>query len=97
MRVLAADTATSYCSVSVCECLDTEAHVLCETTVLAGRRHSELLLEMAAEVLEATELTLEALDLLAISAGPGSFTGLRVVSRCVVVKSPVPLLCRYEM
>lgn len=77
MRVLAADTSTPYCSVALCAC-DGDSRVLCETTVLAGRRHSELLLTITQDVLRLAGVDLGEIDLLAISTGPGSFTGLRV-------------------
>ena len=78
MRILAADTSTQYCSVSLCEAGDVLPRILCETTVLAGRRHSEILLSQTRDLLDAVRLSLNEIDLLAISAGPGSFTGLRV-------------------
>lgn len=78
MRVLAADTSTPYCSVALCDCSESDSHVLAETTVQAGRRHSELLLSIARDVLNLSGARLSDVDLLAISTGPGSFTGLRV-------------------
>ena len=78
MRVLAADTATAYCSVALCECGEPDAHVISETTVHAGRRHSEILLTLTRDLLGVARVRLADVDLLAISVGPGSFTGLRV-------------------
>lgn len=78
MRILAADTSTLYCSVALCQAGDDVPRVLCETTVSAGRRHSEILLSQTRGLLDAAQLSLNEIDLLAISAGPGSFTGLRV-------------------
>ena len=46
--------------------------------VLAGQRHSELILPLLQEMLEEAGLTLAQLDGIAFGAGPGSFTGLRI-------------------
>ncbi len=78
MRVLAADTSTPYCSVALCDYQESRTQVLCETLVFAGRRHSELLLTLTRDLLATSGHTLHDIDLLAISVGPGSFTGLRV-------------------
>ena len=40
--------------------------------------HSRTLLPMAEDMLKNTELTLDAVDLLAVAHGPGSFTGVRI-------------------
>lgn len=78
MKVLSADTSTPYCSVALCECTQGESHVVVETTVRAGRRHSEILLPIVQDVLKLAGSALAEIDLFAISIGPGSFTGLRV-------------------
>lgn len=74
MILLAADTSTSINTVAVC----TPEAVLGETIVEAGRRHSERLLETIQWLLAETHLSPDDLQGLAISIGPGSFTGLRV-------------------
>ncbi len=74
MIILAADTSTSVNTVAVCD----GGRPLAETVVDCGRKHSERLIETADWVLGQAELTLDDVDGLAISNGPGSFTGLRV-------------------
>ncbi len=49
-----------------------------EYTVNYKKTHSQTLLPMIEEVKKMTELDLGELDAIAVSAGPGSFTGLRI-------------------
>jgi tRNA threonylcarbamoyl adenosine modification protein YeaZ len=76
MRVLAIDTALEACSVAV---LDTEqpADAVHETQAMV-RGHAEALMPMIARVLECAELDAKEFDRIAVTTGPGSFTGLRV-------------------
>ncbi|MEK7792932.1 MAG: tRNA (adenosine(37)-N6)-threonylcarbamoyltransferase complex dimerization subunit type 1 TsaB [Candidatus Hydrogenedentota bacterium] len=74
MRILAADTATAYNTVALVD----DGGLLAETVVRAGRRHSERLVATVDWVLSEAGCALKDVDLLAISIGPGSFTGLRV-------------------
>lgn len=72
--VLAADTATRMNAVALCR----GGEILAETLTDGQRTHAERLMDMAAWVLREGGASLEAVDLLAISTGPGSFTGLRI-------------------
>ncbi len=74
MIILAADTTTPINTVALCR----DETLLAETVVLAGRSHSERLLETVKWVLHEAHLTLKDVHLLAVSIGPGSFTGVRV-------------------
>lgn len=74
MKILASDTSTSILSVALCEGERTVA----ETMVDCGRSHAERMLMTVDWVLAEAGLALRDVDMLAVSAGPGSFTGLRV-------------------
>jgi len=73
VKILALDTSTEHCSVALWRDGTVDAR-----EVLAGQRHSQLLLPMVDELLERHELTLAGLDGIAFGQGPGSFTGLRI-------------------
>ena len=73
MKILAFDTSSEYCSIA----LLLESDILGEE-VLAGQRHSELVLPMVSQMLDESGLTLAQLDGIAFGSGPGSFTGLRI-------------------
>lgn len=73
MRVLAFDTSTEYCSVSLWQ----DGAVL-ERCELAGQKHSELLIAMLDALLEEAGIKLTQIDGIAFGKGPGSFTGVRI-------------------
>jgi tRNA threonylcarbamoyladenosine biosynthesis protein TsaB len=73
VKILALDTSTEHCSVALARGGEIDAR-----DVLAGQRHSELLLGMVDALLKHHALDLRSLDGIAFGAGPGSFTGLRI-------------------
>ncbi len=73
MKVLAFDTAAAACAVAVLD----EARVV-ERRQPMARGHAEALLPLILEVLGEAGLSFADLDLLAVTVGPGAFTGLRV-------------------
>ena len=74
MIIVAGDTSTSINTVAVCR----DDAILAETVVDCGRTHAERLLDTITWVLGEAAMSLNQVDALAISTGPGSFTGLRV-------------------
>lgn len=76
MKILGLDSSGLVASVAVMEGDITIA----EYTVNYKKTHSQTLLPMLDELKRMTELDLHTLDAIAIAAGPGSFTGLRIGS-----------------
>jgi tRNA threonylcarbamoyladenosine biosynthesis protein TsaB len=76
MRVLAIDTALSACAASV---LDTvRAQIVASETLALARGHAEALMPLIARVMDSAEVEFNQIDRIAVTVGPGSFTGLRV-------------------
>ena len=74
MRVLAIDTALEACSAAV---LDTDGKTVNESLPMI-RGHAEALMPLIERVMRKAATTFAALDRIAVTTGPGSFTGLRV-------------------
>ena len=74
MLTLAIDTATKVCTVALCR----EQELLAEYTINMGLTHSEGLLPQLEQLLARTGVQKQEIELLAVSMGPGSFTGLRI-------------------
>ena len=55
-----------------------DGRLLSQYTQCSGLTHSRTLLPMGEDMLKNAELTLEAVDLIAVAHGPGSFTGVRI-------------------
>ncbi len=73
MKILALDTSTEFLSLALWQDGGVAAREL-----LAGQKHSELVLPLVQELLDETGLQLTDLDGIAFGMGPGSFTGLRI-------------------
>ena len=58
----------------------TDGRLISEYTVNNKKTHSQTLLPMISEVMKSAGLETKDLDCIAISRGPGSFTGLRIGS-----------------
>ena len=76
MKILALDSSGLVASVAVVE----DEVLLAEYTVNYKKTHSQTLLPMLDEISRMIELDLESIDAIAVAAGPGSFTGLRIGS-----------------
>ena len=72
--LLAIDTATQLLSIA----LHDGASLLAEHTASAGRQHSALLAPLVKQVMASAALQPHDLNALAVTIGPGSYTGLRI-------------------
>ena len=75
MRVLAIDTALESCSAAV---LDTEHGGAASESLPMVRGHAEALIPLIGRVMKQADMAFSELDRIAVTTGPGSFTGLRV-------------------
>ena len=76
MKILGIDGSGLVASVAVVE----DDNLIAEYTTGYKKTHSQTLLPMLDEVQKMVELDLNSIDAIAVAAGPGSFTGLRIAS-----------------
>lgn len=76
MKMIAIDSSGLVATVAIA----TEDAIIAEYTVNYKKTHSQTLLPMLDEIKKMTELDLKDIDAVAVAAGPGSFTGLRIGS-----------------
>ncbi len=74
MRILAIESTARAASVALCE----DGRLIGQYFQSSALTHSRTLLKMARDMLENLELTVSELDAVAVAAGPGSFTGVRI-------------------
>ncbi len=79
MKILAIDSSSLTASVAIVE----DEITVAEYTVNYKKTHSQTLLPMLNEIVKMTEQDLTQVDAIALAAGPGSFTGLRIGSATV--------------
>lgn len=90
MRVLAIDCATSACSAAVLHGEDIVGHRFAEME----RGHAEALVPMISDVLNEAGTGVSDMDLLAVTIGPGAFTGVRIglsTMQAMALASDLPL------
>lgn len=74
MKILAVDTSATAASVAVAE----ENKLIGEFSINTALTHSQTLMPMVDELLNNTGLSVNDIDAVAVNAGPGSFTGVRI-------------------
>lgn len=74
MKILALESSAIACSV----CLTEDDFLIAEARQNNGLTHSVTLMPMCEDMLKNCGVTLKDVDVIAVAAGPGSFTGLRI-------------------
>lgn len=75
MLILAIDTSTTVGSVAL---FSTDKGLIGETSINVKRTHSENIMKLIDTILDITEYKVNDIDKIAVSIGPGSFTGIRI-------------------
>jgi len=92
LKILGIDTSTKSCNLGLIE----DEDVLIEYTINGlKKKHSSILLPAIKDLLETIDLKIEEVDGIAVSIGPGSFTGLRIglcVAKGLCYARSLPLL-----
>ena len=74
MKILSVEASASPASVAITE----NGKVLSSSYININLTHSQTLMNMVDGALKNVRLTIDCIDAFAVSAGPGSFTGLRI-------------------
>ena len=74
MKIIALESSAVTASAAVTE----DDKLLAQSFQNSGLTHSATLMPMVADLLKNTGLTLDEMDVVAVAAGPGSFTGVRI-------------------
>lgn len=74
MKVLSIDTSSKIASIAIIE----DGRVLDEMHVLSEEEHSQTLMPMIEKIFNDNNMSLDEIDLIGCSRGPGSFTGIRI-------------------
>jgi tRNA threonylcarbamoyladenosine biosynthesis protein TsaB len=93
MLILAIDTALDACAAAV---LDTEAgQLIAQESQAMKRGHAEALMPLIGRVIAASGIAFTGLGRIAVTTGPGSFTGLRVglsAARGIALAANIPVV-----
>lgn len=76
MKILAIESSSTVASVAIIS----DEILIAEYTINRKQTHSQTLLSMIDEIVKMSEINLDDIDAIAVSGGPGSFTGLRIGS-----------------
>ena len=74
MRILGIESSSLVAGVAILE----DENIIAEYNVNYKKTHSQTLLPMLEEIVSRIDFDLQTIDAIAISSGPGSFTGLRI-------------------
>lgn len=91
MKILGLDSATTGCSAAVWS----DGEILARRFEEMERGQAERLNPMIGEVMEECGLDFHGLDGIAVTVGPGAFTGLRIglaVARALALAAPMPII-----
>ncbi len=95
MHLLAIDTALGDCSAAILIDDDRGRQRLHKVSRSIGRGHAEQLMDVLAATLAAAKITYADIDRIAVTVGPGSYTGLRVglaTARALALVLSVPVI-----
>ena len=92
MKILGIDTSTKFCNLGLIE----DEDILIECTINGlKKKHSSILVPAIKNLLKTIDLKIEEINGIAVSIGPGSFTGLRIglsVAKGLCYARSLPLL-----
>lgn len=74
LRILGIDTSGKIASVAITD----ENKLLCEKILYTNLTHSQIIMPMVQEMMNACDLNFDDIDAIAVANGPGSYTGLRI-------------------
>jgi tRNA threonylcarbamoyladenosine biosynthesis protein TsaB len=89
--ILCIETATSVCSVALCD----RERIIASRLDNGGRSHASLLTVFIGELFSELKIQASDLEAVAVSKGPGSFTGLRIgvsVAKGIAYRTSLPLI-----
>jgi tRNA threonylcarbamoyladenosine biosynthesis protein TsaB len=89
--ILCIETATSVCSVALCD----RERIISARENNDGKSHAALLTVFIDQLFRENKITASDLEAVAVSKGPGSFTGLRIgvsVAKGIAFRSSIPLI-----
>jgi len=92
LKILGIDTSTKFCNLGLIE----DENILIEYTINGlEKKHSSILVPAIKDLLKTIDLKMEEINGIAVSIGPGSFTGLRIglgVAKGLCYARSLPLL-----